>query len=603
MTMPEKSQNGDVRSGHSNKLHVVVLVLLVLIVVAVGIRTVTANNDENVKEIRLNQIGFYIDGPKVAVVTGEEGDEFYVISVETRDTVYTGSLGEPAEWPHSGETVRIADFSAFKEPGVYVVMVDGYEESPAFRIGESVHGEVADAAVKAFYYQRMSTPLEPEHAGKWARKGGHPDTLVLIHPSAASESRPEGSTISAPKGWYDAGDYNKYIVNSGITTYTLLLLYQQYPEYVTSRNLNIPESGNELPDLLDEVLWNIRWMVAMQDPADGGVYHKLTAPEFEAFIPPDQAKKPRYVVQKSTAAALNFAAVMAQASRVFREYEHVLPAFSDTLREAAIEAWKWARRNPEVLYDQMAMNRAYDPDVTTGAYGDRFLQDEWRWAAVELFLATRQDSFLTAVDEPATWEVNVPSWNNVGTLGIYSLLDNQTDLAGRTEVQALKDRFIEWADQMLASQEASAYRVVMGLSERDFVWGSSSVAANQGLGLIQAYRLTGDRRYLEGAISNLDYLLGRNATGYSFATGYGTKTPMNPHHRLPATDDVPEPIPGFLVGGPNPGQQDQCEGYPSKLPARSYIDDVCSYASNEIAINWNAPFAYLTNAVEAEMNR
>src|SRR5690606_39257003 len=223
---------------------VVVLVLLVLIVVAVGIRTVTANNDENVKEIRLNQIGFYIDGPKVAVVTGEEGDEFYVISVETLDTVYTGSLGEPAEWPHSGETVRIADFSAFKEPGVYVVMVDGYEESPAFRIGESVHGEVADAAVKAFYYQRMSTPLEPEHAGKWARKGGHPDTLVLIHPSAASESRPEGSTISAPKGWYDAGDYNKYIVNSGITTYTLLLLYQQYPEYVTSRNLNIPESGN-----------------------------------------------------------------------------------------------------------------------------------------------------------------------------------------------------------------------------------------------------------------------------------------------------------------------------------------------------------------------
>lgn len=603
MTMSEKSQTEENHSGNRNNRLLVILLSGAFVLTTFGILVTRYTSEEAVPEIRLNQVGFYVDGPKVAAVTGEGGGAFYVISTEQRDTLYTGLLSEPALWPFSGETVRIADFSDFKEPGSFTVTVDGIEESPAFRISDSIHGDVADAAIKAFYYQRMSTPLEQAHAGPWARPAGHPDTLVQVHPSAESEGRPEGSFISASKGWYDAGDYNKYIVNSGITTYTLLQLYQQYPEFVASRNLTIPESGNDLPDLLDEVLWNIEWMVAMQDPSDGGVYHKLTNPEFEGFVTPEQATKPRYVVQKSTAATLDFAAVMAQASRVFQGFDDAMPAYSDTLREAAIRAWEWARRNPDVLYNQEAMNQAFDPDVTTGAYGDRRLEDEWRWAAVELFLVTGQDSFLSAVDSPATWEVNVPSWSNVGTLGIYSLLENQADLAESIDIQGLRNRVIEWADLMLSSQQSSAYRVIMGHSDRDFIWGSSSVAANQGIGLIQAYRLTGDRRYLEGAISNLDYLLGRNATGYSFVTGYGVRTPMHPHHRLAESDTVTAPHPGFLVGGPNPGQQDQCEGYPSDQPARSYVDDVCSYASNEIAINWNAPFAYLAAAVEAEMSR
>jgi endoglucanase len=125
------------------------------------------------------------------------------------------------------------------------------------------------------------------------------------------------------------------------------------------------------------------------------------------------------------------------------------------------------------------------------------------------------------------------------------------------------------------------------------------VAANQGVLLMMAHALTGDDAYLHAATDALDYLLGRNATGYSFVTGHGSRPPLNPHHRPSRADGVGAPVPGLLVGGPNPGREDGCTTYPSTLPARSYTDTWCSYASNEIAINWNAPLVFLAVAVEA----
>src|SRR5690606_35637774 len=154
---------------------------------------------------------------------------------------------------------------------------------------------------------------------------GHPDDRVAIHPSAASATRPAGTFIVAPFGWYDAGDYGKYVVNSGITTGTLLSLLEDYPAAAQRLETNIPESGDGVPDLLDEVLWNLRWMLSMQDPADGGVYHKLTTASFAGMVMPEAATAQRYVVQKSTPAALNLAAVAAQASRVLRHHESAAP--------------------------------------------------------------------------------------------------------------------------------------------------------------------------------------------------------------------------------------------------------------------------------------
>jgi endoglucanase len=552
-----------------------------------------------VPAIRLSQIGFLPNAPKVAVVTGAAATTFAIVGAERGDTVLRGSLTAPKPWTLSGEeNVRRAEFGALTRPGRYRLVVPGIANAPEFDIGTTRLHDLAVATLKGFYYQLTAIPLEAKYAGRWARAAGHPDTAVLVHPSAASPSRPAGTHISSPLGWYDAGDYNKYVVNSGISTYTLLLMAEQYPRFAAALRTNIPESGNALPDVLDEALFNVRWMLTMQDPSDGGVYHKLTNAAFDAFIEPSAAVKPRYVVQKSTAATLDFAAVMAQASRIVRAYPRELPGLADSLRTAALAAWRWARQHPDSLYDQTRINATTTPRIETGTYGDRRVSDELRWAAAELYLTTKQDSFLVAVPVSATDSADVPSWGSVGTLALVSLAGHARELPNAADAKRISQPLLRLAESLRAAADSTAYGIAM--SRRDFVWGSSAVAANQGLVLVQAYRITRDTSFLRAAAANLDYLLGRNPTGYSFVTGVGTKTPMFPHHRPSAADTVVAPVPGLLVGGPNPGQQDKCNGYPSALPALSYLDEQSSYASNEIAINWNAPVAYLAAAIEAE---
>jgi endoglucanase len=165
-------------------------------------------------------------------------------------------------------------------------------------------------------------------------------------------------------------------------------------------------------------------------------------------------------------------------------------------------------------------------------------------------------------------------------------------------VASVKKRILSEAARMTDAISQSRYQTAMGLSENDFVWGSNAVAANQGILMLQAYRITKDKKYFNAALSNQDYILGRNATGYSFVTGFGMKTPMHIHHRPSEADGIVDPVPGLLAGGPNPGMQDKCV-YVSSIADEAYTDDVCSYASNEVAINWNAPLVYLSGAIEA----
>lgn len=552
------------------------------------------------ESIRLNQIGFYPAGPKTAVVVDAPSTTFYVLTADQADTVYTGMLTAARAYSPASETVRRAEFSDLEMTGEFVVAVPDLGTSHSFEIREYVHEDVTRAAIKAYYFQRASTRLHPAYADRWARSAGHPDDEVIVHASAASEGRPEGTIISAPKGWYDAGDYNKYIVNSGISTGTLLMLYEHYPEYFRALDTNIPESDNGVPDLLDEVLWNVRWMLDMQDPEDGGVYHKLSTPFFEGAVMPSNANQPRYVVQKGTAATLDFAAVMALGARIYDDFEAELPGLADSMLTAATDAWNWAQVNPEQRYDQNAMNAAYDPDIFTGEYGDGSFFDEFRWAAAELFITTKQDSFVVMYSPFVEGSLSAPGWPSVGPMAFISLAHHRDDVAATIDTSEVADRLVTLANQYHNLKRESAYDMVMGRSG-DFYWGSNSLAGNQAMMLLQAYRLTGDERYFEAAVSNLDYLLGRNATGYSFVTGVGDKTPMNPHHRQSQADTISEPVPGLLAGGPNDGRQDGCT-YPSELPAKSYVDDWCSYASNEITINWNAPLAYVAGAIEAMLS-
>ncbi|ARK13605.1 glycoside hydrolase family 9 protein [Fibrella sp. ES10-3-2-2] len=582
------------------------LIGCLLVASQINAQPVTATGASD--RIRLNQIGFYPNAPKVAILVDEQGGTaataFQVTTADGKKVVYAGTLSEPRKNAISGKLARTADFSAFRNTGTFVVNVPGLGRSYPFTIKPAVHHDVAVGALKGFYYQRVSTELPEKYAGQWHRPAGHPDTRVLIHPSAASATRPAGTAISSPWGWYDAGDYNKYIVNSGISMGTLLSLYEDFPDYCRTLAVNIPESKNKLPDLLDESLWNLRWMMTMQDPADGGVYHKLTNAKFDGMEMPDQVKPTeRYVVQKSVTAALDFAAVMAQSARIFKAYNRELPGLADSCTAMAVKAWGWAKQHPNALYNQDAMNKEFEPDVVTGTYGDRDATDEWIWAAAELYLTTKDDAYYTAVNLFPDDKTPLPSWPQVRTLAYYSLarFSDQLTPRGKQDLPKLKSHITQLADQLRQDVDKHAFQTPMGKATSDYIWGSSAVAANQGIALIQAYRLTNDGTYLNAALANMDYLLGRNAVGYSFVTGYGHKTPMHPHHRPSVADGIEAPVPGLLSGGTNANaaRQDKCEGYTTTIADEVFLDNDCSYASNEIAINWNAPLVYLANALEA----
>jgi endoglucanase len=549
-------------------------------------------------DIRLNQIGFYPAEEKIAVLVKNIDGKFFITTPDLSETVFTGELSGPHKSTYSPVITRIADFSSFRKVGTFVLYIPEVGFSYQFSIKPNVHGELANAALKSFYFQRMSIPLAYSFAGKWSRPAGHPDNKVLVHGSAATKLRPEGTVLSSPGGWYDAGDYNKYAVNSGITLGTLLSLYEDFPADCDPISVNIPESNNRISDLLDEALWNLRWMLTMQDPNDGGVYHKLTNAGFDAFIAPADAKAPRYVVQKSTAAALDFAAVTAQAARIFRKFSKELPGLADSCLVASEKAWNWAQKNPFLLYSQKSINAAFDPDITTGEYGDSDVTDEFIWAASELYVTTKE-SYYTSVNLFPDKKMPVPNWGNVRLLGYYTLLRFEkalTSVASR-DLPSLKKNMISLSDSLLKGYEENAYMTPLCKTEKNFMWGSNSEAANQAIALVQTYKLSNRKEYLTGAIHVLDYLLGRNATGYSYVTGCGSKSPMHPHHRPSASDEIIDPVPGLLVGGPNPGRQDNCK-YPSVLPDEAYVDVTESYASNEVAINWNAPLVYLVFAVE-----
>ena len=568
--------------------------------------------------IVLDQIGFYPDAPKHAVVTGVAAKEvFYIVAVVNNtpswqgrvDTVFFGRLGPLTPSANSSLITRLADFSAFHRPGVYRVIVPGFPNSYPFTIGPNVFTQLTAAALKGYYYQRSAMTLTPGYAGLWSRPAGDPDTTVLVHPSAASALRPAGTIISCPGGWYDAGDYNKYIVNSGITMGTLFDAWEDFPEYFDTLHSNIPslpmppgarDAASRIPDLLNEAIYNLRWMLTMQDPADGGVYHKCTNAAFDGMVMPGVTKAPRYVVQKSTAATLDFAAVTAQAARIFAKYRRQLPGLADSCRRAATAAWQWARQHPDILYDQDAMNKNFTPAVTTGAYGDRHLEDEWFWAAAELLVTTCDSRYFPTVDSGLHLPKYPPSWSNVTMMGVYSLLRHRAKTPQNLQpaLDSAKQRVLQLADAFVFWMPANAFHTVMGGGTTDFVWGSNSVAANQGMLLINAWLLQHETKYLDAALSNLDYILGRNALDICFVTGMGSRSPQHPHHRPSIADGIDPPVPGLLVGGPNPGRQDH-QTYLYTEPETAYLDQSGAYASNEIAINWNAPLVYLAGAIEA----
>lgn len=536
-------------------------------------------------EIRLNQVGYYPDEEKVVVFEGINAKEKITVTDEQGNVVLQPKVMRQAISPWSKKKRFIVDVSELKTPGKYKIAVKGAERQ--FVVNQAALRDISHASLKFFYLMRTGIPIDKEYAGEYARPVGHPDLHVLIHPSAASQGRPAGSVISSPLGWYDAGDYNKYVVNSSFSIGLMMLVYEQNKPYFHSLNLNIPESKNATADFLDEMMFNLRWLLTMQDPEDGGVYHKLTTPNFEGFVKPTDCKQPRYVVAKSVTAAYDFAAVMAQASRLLDGNGDYVE-FSYQATEAAKRAYEWAKNHPQAFYRQGSMNRQFQPAVNTGEYGDGSANDEQFWAATEMYRLTKEDKYLQDAKNLKPSRFTTPTWGNVAGLGIFSWIN-----AGESEMQSeMLQQLKDYCEQLISRVPTSSFQAPYGDRMEDFGWGClAEHCCVPGVALLYADRYIAPNRYRGYALQNVDYLLGRNATGYCYVTGFGQKSPMHPHHRISSSDGIEKPFPGMLVGGPNPMQQDKSSGnlvYPSSFPDESYLDEEPSYASNEIAINWNA---------------
>ena len=573
-----------------------------IILSAVFVASATTMMAQQTETIRMNQVALYPSQQKTAVIEAPAAKKISVTNVATGKAAGKARAVRKSTSPWSGKQRTIVDITNITAPGTYELSANGAKQR--FVVKNDALTDITKASLKAFYLIRSGVEIEPQYAKEYARPLGHPDTQVMVHASAVSPGRPEGTIISSPLGWYDAGDYNKYIVNSAYSVGIMLQSYEQNKDYFDRLNVNIPESNNNTADLLDEVMFNIKWMLTMQDPYDGGVYHKLTTPNFEGFVMPKDCHQQRYVIQKSVTATYDFAAVMALASRLF-EGNKDYPCFSARAKDAALAAYNWAELHPKALYNQDAMNKQFDPDVSTGTYGDFDASDERLWAATELYLLTGDKVFLSAAKPITERNFILPSWGNVTGLAMFSWIANKEKDAEIGE--NLQKKLLSYCDKKLETTPTSSFNTPCGNDAKDFGWGclAEAFCAN-GVTLLYANKIIGDKKYLEGALQNADYILGRNATGYCYVTGFGQKSTMHPHHRVSAADGIDAPMPGLLAGGPNPGQQDNGDGslaYPSRQPDESYIDHEGSYASNEIAINWNASLVAMLGWIDAQMSK
>lgn len=541
--------------------------------------------------IKLDQAGYLPDAPKLAfVVAPAPASSFEVLREADGAVVFKGQLSAPQTDPDTGDPVQVADFTGLTASGDYHLQAPGAGRSWTFRIAADVYGFAYYLAMRSYYGQRCGTAvdLSPGFPGY---------THGICHMDGAWDpsSGKTGMRLSS-KGWHDAGDYGRYIVNSGITTGTLLWAWELYGDRVRDVSLNIPESGSKVPDILSEIRWNLEWMLSMQDD-DGGVWHKQTSAKFPGFVMPEKDESASVVVGtgsepfKSSCATADFAAVMAIAARDYAPFDQ---EFAGESLDAARRAWTWLDAHPSVAFRN-------PPGITTGAYGDSDCSDERLWAAAELWRTTGEDAYhryflgAWAAQRAAIRPVGPPSWNSVGALGLWTYV-----LAGRANadaaaVAAIRQDTLQAADQMVERTARNPYH--QSLTAADYVWGSNGVAANYGLELLIAGRFKPDSRYRNAALDNLHYLLGRNTFSLSWVTQLGANPFRHPHHRPSGADTNAEPWPGLLAGGPDRRKQDPAMQKLGDLPpGKMYLDEQDSYATNEVAINWNAPLVFLLAA-------
>jgi endoglucanase len=562
--------------------------------------------------VRVNQVAYLPDGPKNATLVTEATTALpWELRNDADVVVATGTTTPRGEDATSGENVHSIDFSGYTTGGTgFTLSADG-ETSHPFDIDGAAYAKLRHDALKFYYTQRSGTEILDGLRPGYGRPAGHVGVAPNTGDTAVGcpAEYPAGGgpgcdyTLDVTGGWYDAGDHGKYVVNGGISVHQLMSEFERTKVAATAKastlgdsTLNLPESGNGVPDILDEARWELEFLLSMQVPAGkpyaGMAHHKIHDDNWTGLpLLPHVDPQPRHLHKPSTAATLNLAAAAAQCARLFAPYDG---AFSDQCLGAARTAWAAAMANPAIY--------ATAADGTGGGpYDDNDVSDEFYWAAAELYLTTGEKRFAdeilaSPVHTSDVFRAEGFDWKWTGALGRLELATIPNGLPGRDAVRA---SVLVGADKYLAAMAAHPYGLPYAPPSGLFDWGSNNLVLNNMVVMATAYDLSGQAKYRDGVLEGMDYILGRNALNQSYVTGYGENASENQHSRWYAhqlNPALPNPPVGTLSGGPNSSIQDPIAQ--AKLqgckPQFCYIDDIESWSTNELTINWNSPLSWIS---------
>ena len=578
------------------------------------------------KPIRVNQLGYYPGSGKVAtLVTSSSSSQTWELKNSSGTTVADGKTKPFGADKDSGDSVQIIDFSDYTTPGKNYYLQVGQGTSFEFDIADDMYSELMYDSFRYFYYARSSVPIEMPYAksSEWTRPAGHVSDIVACEkdPPAGWDPYSSSHTLDISGGWYDAGDHGKYVVNGGISVWTMqnqderAKLIGDTDPY---QDLNIPESSNSYPDVLDEARVHVECMIKLQVPAGnpraGMAHHKGHDIRWTGLaVMPHQDELDRHLKPPTTAATLNLVAVCAQAYRLWKDLD---PSFANKCLSTAETAWKAALANP-------AIYAPFDDAVGGGPYGDDYVEDDFYWAASEMLAATGDSEYLDYIKK-SKWFLKLPStldsgeesdtpgsfnWGNTHSMGTLTLALVEPSALSASEIQTAKNNIIAASEDFIEMENNQGYGIplkqctisVSGLTLKGYPWGSNSFVMNNVIVMAYAYDFSKDIKHFNGAVSGVDYLFGRNPMDFVYVTGYGEMHAQYPHHRWfshQVDPTFPMAPPGIAVGGPNSGLQDpwvKGSGWiPGEIPPqKAYMDHIESWSTNECTTNWNAPMAWI----------
>jgi len=556
--------------------------------------------------VRVNQVGYLSYTTKIGVIVDASTSPLnWQIQNTANIPILTGATTVYGSDGASGDHVHQADFSALSEIGTYKLVVDGIGGSLEFDVAPSLYTNLPHEAMNYFYFHRMGVEVKAEHLidDRYARAAIHPADTSLPAYNGWCETCDNFDLFGS---WADAGDYGIYTVNHAISAWTLLNLHEKFPDAFSDGTLNIPESGNNIADVLDETNYGSRFMRGML-PSDGGLAsHKAHNHAWSAFVITVDGENgaTRSVMGPSTAATYAVARVNAQLARMYNGKDN---AHRDELWSAAVDAWTRADGTNHIYNPSEA---SPGPAVGGGDYPDSQISDDRYAAAVEMYLAAYHindenvGTYKSAMQvSPHYKTMGQWDWATVagaGTLSLYSV-DNDLSTPDKVDIES---NIVAFADNIKAAIDGEGYpsNLDYGSSFPQYPWGSNSFIMNRAIALAYAYEVSGDASYQDYIMRTMDYIMGVNAMDISYITGYGEKAETDTHDRWAWTigQDAFWPK-GWLSGGPNNELINDYETPGGVAAAKSYAGPGTAphaWGSKENTVNWNAPLAWVAWYIE-----